>query len=136
MALFKREMLRSEVIWNLMKQLLCKVYYTTILCKIFSEKFRNQAKLYKTEKLSNLFLNIFLALPMRGAGPCPHPVLRFCLFSKILDFYLLGNSRDMSYMTFLILNIKYHFTCGEWNAYYKTYYKSYYVKGCRYQVLF
>ena len=92
--------------------------------KIYETMPRNQAKLDRTGKLLNLFLRNFwplvptlylrkedLVLGSVAYHFCDIP--NISLFPKVLSLKLFGNS----YTVFLVLDIKNHFTLGEWNLY-------------------
>ena len=71
-----------------------------------------------------LFLNInfkTLFLPERlGTGLCLMHFRDFpniSLFPRFLSLMSFGNSWGNSYIKFLILNIKFRFTCDEWRLY-------------------
>ena len=98
----------------------------TIICKMFWEKLRNQAKLDKNEKFWYLFWRIF-----RG----PVPKIYFCggdwaLCCVLMEFWDFANVSLLpttlsvksygelfgnSYIRFLILDITFQFTCDKWS---------------------
>ena len=102
------------------------MFLKSIPCKIFSEKSRNHTKLDNNEKIWWLFLNIFFV---------PVPQIYFCrgnwtldciprLFWDFTNISLFprnhksfGSSSGSSYIRFLILDIEFSFTWGEWNVY-------------------
>ena len=115
---------------------------TTMADKIYETMSRNQAKLDRTRNLWNLFLRNFWPLALKFYLQKEDWVLgsvsyhlcdinNFSEFPKVLKsfFFLVwacklaqrrksfGNLWGDLYTVFLVLDTKYHFTCGEWNLY-------------------
>ena len=102
------------------------MFLKSILCKIFWEKWRNQTKLNNNEKIWWLFLHIFLA-SVPKIYFCKENWALDCIPTQFWDFTNIslfprnlksfGNSWGNLYIRFLILDIEFRFTWGEWNVF-------------------